>query len=243
MRRRTRCYVRDTVAGERRTIARDKWTFSDATHVTMADGFEPGKIYEVVYKAKDPVLAGLGPAAVRDFASYLKYGGAETPLSDHQKTTKRALWRSAFRRAAASCATFVYDGFNQDEKNRQVFDGVWAHIAGAGRGSFNERFAQPSRDGHPFLNVAYPVDLPPFTDNDGMLAKAVDDQRCPQDFLQQRILRILGPLGFVDPHHAGRKAGCADRQRHAHLFLRRIAARQRLHPAARRGSAEPGKRQ
>ena len=39
----------------------------------MAAGFEPGKIYEVVYKAKDPVLVGLGPAAVRDSVSYLKY--------------------------------------------------------------------------------------------------------------------------------------------------------------------------
>ena len=36
----------------------------------MAAGFEPGKIYEVIYKAKDPVLVGLGPAAVRDTVSF-----------------------------------------------------------------------------------------------------------------------------------------------------------------------------
>jgi len=41
---------------------------------------------------------------------------------------------------------------------------VMAHVAGAGRGSFNVRFAQPSRDGHPFLNTLYPTDLFPFTD-------------------------------------------------------------------------------
>jgi hypothetical protein len=38
------------------------------------------------------------------------------------------------------------------------------HVAGAGRGSFNHRFAQPSRDGHPFLNTFYPTDIFPFTD-------------------------------------------------------------------------------
>ena len=52
-----------------------------------------------------------------------------------------------------------------------MFDGVWAAVAGAGQGSFNARFAQPSRDGHPFLNVLYPVDVPPFTE-DGLLAKS-----------------------------------------------------------------------
>ena len=58
----------------------------------------------------------------------------------------------------------MFYGFNQDETNRKVFDGVLAHVAGAGRGSFNHRFAQPSRDGHPFLNKLYPSDIFPFTD-------------------------------------------------------------------------------
>ena len=49
-------YVRDSVVGERRLIARDKWTFADDRHVTLEGGFDPGKIYEVIYKAKDPVL-------------------------------------------------------------------------------------------------------------------------------------------------------------------------------------------
>jgi hypothetical protein len=43
-------------------------------------------------------------------------------------------------------------------------DGVIAHVAGGGRGSFNHRFAQPSRDAHPFLNFFYPTDIFPFTD-------------------------------------------------------------------------------
>ena len=177
-----RMFVRDTVSGERRAIERDKWRFSDATHATLDGGFDPGKIYEVVYLAKDPTLVGLGPAAVRDMVSFLKYGvGHETLLSDQNRTTKRALGFGVSQ-SGRFLRTFLYDGFNQDEKNRIVFDGVWAHVAGAGRGSFNARFAQPSRDGHPFLNVFYPTDIPPFIDDDGILAKASAAKVVPKIF-------------------------------------------------------------
>jgi hypothetical protein len=184
-------FVRDTVSGERRLIAHDKWKFADATHVTMESGFEPGKIYEVVYKAKDPVLVGLGPAAVRDTASFLKYGGAETALSDQAKYIKRVIGFGVSQ-SGRFLRTFLYDGFNEDEKSRRAFDGVWAHVAGAGRGSFNARFAQPSRDGHPFLNVAYPVDMPPFTDNDGLLAKATQAKVVPKVFYSNGAYEYWG---------------------------------------------------
>ncbi len=176
-----RMLVRDTVNGERRNIAGDKWTFSDATHVSMPDGFEPGKIYEVIYQAKDPVVVGLGPAAVRDTVSFLKHGGVETLLADQHNYIKRAIGFGVSQ-SGRFLRTFLYDGFNQDEKNARVFDGVWAHVGGGGRGSFNARFAQPSRDGHPFFNVLYPVDIPPFTDNDGILAKAVAANVVPKIF-------------------------------------------------------------
>jgi len=55
------------------------------------------------------------------------------------------------------------------------------HVAGGGRGSFNHRFAQASRDGHPYINFFYPTDIFPFTDleqadtktgaRDGILAR------------------------------------------------------------------------
>ena len=164
-------YVRDAYLGERRKIKRSEWKFLDATHVTMDAGFDPGRIYEVVYRAKDPVVAGLGPAAVRDLVSYLKY---------EDKRVQRVLGIGVSQ-SGRFLRTFLYEGFNQDEQKRQVFDGVWAHVAGAGRGSFNLRFAQPSRDGHPFLNVSYPTDLPPFTDQ-GMLAKAREAHVVPKIF-------------------------------------------------------------
>ena len=68
------------------------------------------------------------------------------------------------RRTAAYLRDFLYQGFNADEEGRQVFDGLLVHVAGAGRGNFNHRFAQPSRDAQPLTPAQYPVDVFPFTD-------------------------------------------------------------------------------
>jgi hypothetical protein len=155
--------VRDRADSPRSVVPRNRWRFPDREHVEMPSGFEPGKIYEVVYRAQDPVLAGLGPAAVRDLISFLKYGGAETPLADRRRHIKRAIGFGTSQ-SGRFLRTFLYYGFNQDEQGRRVFDGVWSHVAGAGRGSFNHRFAQASRDGHPHMNTFYPTDIFPFTD-------------------------------------------------------------------------------
>src|SRR5215208_4449302 len=58
---------------------------------------------------------------------------------------------------------FLYQGFNTDERGRVAFDGFFVHTAGAGRGSFNHRFAQPSRDAQPYSTFFYPTDVFPFT--------------------------------------------------------------------------------
>src|SRR6266705_1758704 len=75
--------VRDSADGARRTIARDQWDFTpEGRGVRMASGFEPKKIYEVVYRSQDPPVAGLGLAGVRDMISLLKYGSsAELSIS------------------------------------------------------------------------------------------------------------------------------------------------------------------
>ncbi len=158
-------YVRNRPDTAPREIARSTWRFSDSTHVEYAQGFVPGKIYEVVYTAENPPLAGLGPTAIRDFVSFLKYGGGDDTavLGDQQGILQRAIAYGASQ-SGRFLRTFLYDGFNGDEKGRKVLDGVMAHVAGGGRGSFNIRFAQPSRDGHPLLNLFYATDLFPFTD-------------------------------------------------------------------------------
>ena len=47
-------YVRDEVIAARTIVPRSAWRFSDRTHVSMPSGFTPGRIYEIVYRAKDP---------------------------------------------------------------------------------------------------------------------------------------------------------------------------------------------
>jgi len=155
--------VRDSATGSRRTIARDQWDFTaDKKNIHMNGGFEPHKIYELVYKSQDPPIAGLGAAAVRDTISKLKYGS--TPeLSLNQGAVKRAI-AFGISQSGRFLRTYLYYGFNEDERYRKVFDGVMSHVAGSGRGSFNNRFALPSRTAGPFTSFFYPVDIFPFTD-------------------------------------------------------------------------------
>lgn len=155
--------VRDSVEGARRPIPRDQWEFStDGKAVHMTNGFEANKIYEVVYKSQDPPIAGLGPAAVRDAISRLKYGAAPE-LSLNQGAIKRAIG-FGISQSGRFLRTYLYYGFNEDESHRKVFDGIMSHVAGGGRGSFDNRFALPSRTAGPFSSFFYPVDIFPFTD-------------------------------------------------------------------------------
>jgi hypothetical protein len=160
-----RLTVRDRPESPARPIERSAWSFVDGSKISMTGGFEAGKIYELVYRAQDPSIVGLGPAAIRDFVTYLKHGGgeADSALGDQSRFLKRAIGFGTSQ-SGRFLRTFLYYGFNLDEQGRKVFDGVWAHVGGAGRGSFNIRFAQPSRDGHPLMNLFYPTDLFPFTD-------------------------------------------------------------------------------
>lgn len=155
--------VRDSVEAPRRVVPRDQWEFTtDGTSVKMAAGFEPHKIYEVVYKSQDPAIAGLGLAAMRDSISKLKYSAA-AELGLTQGSLRRAIG-FGISQSGRLLRTYLYYGFNEDESHRKVLDGIFSHVAGAGRGSFNQRFAQPSRSAEPFGNFFYTVDIFPFTD-------------------------------------------------------------------------------
>ncbi|HEX5820069.1 MAG TPA: alpha/beta hydrolase domain-containing protein [Gemmatimonadales bacterium] len=147
---------RDSPYGARRTIPRSEWRYApDGATVERASGFVPGRFYELVYRARNPVVAGTGLLAIRDVASFAKHG------------------RSADLRARAAIAfgvsqtgrllrEYVYAGLNTDERGRKALDGVIADVGGAGMGSFNHRFAQPSRDARAYETFLYPIDRYPF---------------------------------------------------------------------------------
>lgn len=201
--------VRDSVDGPRRIVPRNQWKFArldgtrvveDPTRVYMPAGFEPQKIYEVVYTAENPPIVGLGPAAIRDVVSTLKYASADA-VGIPAGAIRRAL-AFGISQSGRFLRTYLYYGFNRDEANRKVFDGVIAHVAGAGRGSFNHRFAQPSRDGHPYINFFYPTDIFPFTDaaqtdpetglTDGLLTHAGSPELLPKIFYTNSAYEYWG---------------------------------------------------
>ena len=65
--------VRSSASGDAaRPIARNEWRVKGHT-VTLDGGFEPGKTYEIAYRAANPPVAGLGFVAMRDFAAWLKH--------------------------------------------------------------------------------------------------------------------------------------------------------------------------
>lgn len=156
--------VRDTVLGRRRTIPATRWRFTaDRTAIEMPSGFEPGRLYELVYRARDPRLSSAGLAAVRDTVSFLKNPPAAGAFPAPAPRVERAVG-FGISQSGRFLRAFLHAGMNEDESARIVFDGVWADVAGAGRVFLNHRFAQPSRDGWAFWNTLYPTDLFPFTD-------------------------------------------------------------------------------
>lgn len=196
--------VRDTPTGARQIVPRSQWSFAhsvdgklvnDPRFLHLDGGFQSGKIYEIVYEAKDPAVAGVGLAAVRDFLSYLKY--------DPQATAPvRRVYAVGISQSGRFLRHLLYQDFNADEHGRQVMDGVIAHVAGAGRGSFNHRFAQPSRDAQPLSSIFFPTDVFPYTDlpetdpdtgeTGGLLDAASKSHTAPKIFLTNTSYEYWG---------------------------------------------------
>ena len=143
-------------------VSRARWRFvgevdpASPGAIEMDAGFEPGWIYELVWEAVDPQVAGVGLAALRDFVSHLRHDPAAPVQVEHAIAV-------GVSQSGRLLRHFLYEGFNRDDEARTVFDGMLSVVAGAGRGSFNHRFAQPSLDGHRYSAFHHPVDLYPFT--------------------------------------------------------------------------------
>lgn len=146
--------------------------------ITRPQGFDAGAIYEITYTGKDPGVVGLGFAAVRDVASFLRHDASgANPLAGQV----RRAHLFGVSQSGRYVRDFLYLGFNEDTAGRRVFDGMMPHIAGARRLFGNSRFAQPGRaPGYP-LDVAWPADAFPFT-----YADTTDPVSGAQDSLMRR---------------------------------------------------------
>jgi hypothetical protein len=190
--------VRDRYASAPMTLTAAQWEFIDDQSIRLLPAgtpFRAGAIYQLIYRAANPPVAGIGFAATRDFVSFLRYAAADSAGTANPLATagKPAIHRTLVHGTSQSgryLCDFVYRGFNEDEANRKVFDGVNAHIAAA-RLFLNYRFAQPDRAAHsahqgmfypdatfPF---AYETQVDPRTGKaDGILARCTARGNCPK---------------------------------------------------------------
>ena len=128
--------VRDRLSDAPQTIPRSQWRIAGDA-VSLDGGFEPGRVYEAAYEVANPPIAGLGLAAVRDIASWAKHSAdAVTPA--------KYVYAFGQSQTGRFLREFLYLGFNADERERLVFDGVIAHIAGAARIDINRRGSTPT---------------------------------------------------------------------------------------------------
>ena len=200
--------VRDDPTAKGQLIPRSRWHFVDGATVALDGGFEPGRIYDVVYRTADPRVVGIGLSGTRDLISFMKYDSSvENPMPGLHYAIGWGVSQSGrFLRH------FLYQGFNEDEQGRKVFDGVFDQVGGAGRGSFNHRFGQASRDALQYFNILFPVDLFPFTDGpstdpesgaiDSLLARAERTGTAPKLFhllTNSEYFNRAGSLVHTDP--------------------------------------------
>jgi hypothetical protein len=187
----------------------------------LQGGFRPGYLYELICEAEGPIVQGLGFAAVRDLLSFLRYhSGKGNLLRDAAgKPVIRRVHGFGVSQSGRFLRNFLYLGFNADEANRKVFDGLMPHVAGGGLGFFNHRFAQPTRYNSQHEDHLYPGDYFPFTygtstdfftsrsdgilrrtqaDKAGLLPRVMHTQSAAEYWHRSGALVHTDPLGRVD---------------------------------------------
>lgn len=135
-----RLSVRTSPTGRGREVPRSAWHVTEDARVVLDGGFQAFHFYELLYRSAFAPVGGTGLLAVRDFSSWLRRHHA-------------ALLAFGVSQSGRFLRQFLFDGLNVDEAGRQVFDGVFTHLAGARRGECNCRFGQPSLT-HP-VTAAY----------------------------------------------------------------------------------------
>ena len=154
---------RDRPDGAQTVIAREAWSFvqpasgGTPTEIRLEGGFKPGRIYQLTYTARDPIVVALGMAGIRDLLSYLR----NNPLEGTPPPQKTAIF--GISQSGRLIQTMLLRGLNVDEDGRPVFDGAFIHVAGGGKGGFDYRFAMPTRHFSVLEDHIYPTDYFPFT--------------------------------------------------------------------------------
>lgn len=176
--------VRDSEDAPVTVISRDRWRFaqeSDAGlvpsdgHVHLPEGFEPGRIYHVIYTTRGAPVVGAGMLALRDLAAFLRTDAPSNPVAGMVERVHGF----GMSQCGRLLRHFLHTGLNVTEDGERAFDGLMPYVGGARRGEFNHRFAQPSVQLTPNFGHRFPfatVDLEdPFGEGepseDGLLRR------------------------------------------------------------------------
>lgn len=159
--------------------------------ITRPDGFDAGALYEITYTARDPALLGMGFAAVRDVASFLRRDATPAnPLLNGLHPSVSRTIGFGVSQSGRFLRDFLHLGFNEDLAGRVVFDGLMPHVAGTRRMATNVRFGQPGRNPRHLQDPAWQADQFPFTyatlgdplsgKTDGLLRRCALSATCPK---------------------------------------------------------------
>jgi hypothetical protein len=181
--------VRENYGDEPIVIPSSGWAYTDSTltAIQLTGGlvfggpgtYSPTALYEFTYTAKDPLVAGLGFASLRDFATFLRTSksdehehGVHNPLAGDVQ----AIYTTCVSQPCRTTHDFVLLGFNQPElprghadfdssrhAHKMVFDGMINWIGGADGIFMNYRFAQPTRTSRQHIARWYPEFQFPWT--------------------------------------------------------------------------------
>lgn len=141
--------VRDSEDGPVTVIARDRWRFAEETadgvvpssgHVHLLAGFEPGRIYHVIYTTRGAPIVGAGMLALRDLPAFLRSSDPSNPAAGMVERVHGF----GMSQCGRLLRHFLHTGLNRTEQDEAAFDGLMPYVGGARRGEFNHRFAQPS---------------------------------------------------------------------------------------------------
>ncbi|HUP52813.1 MAG TPA: alpha/beta hydrolase domain-containing protein, partial [Longimicrobiales bacterium] len=187
--------VRHDQASPRAQPADLRWGYTSTREIRIERpaGYDGGAIYELVYDAKDPVVMGLGFAAMRDVISFLRYETADSD-GDANPLAFGGLPEVAISigisQSGRMLRDLLYQGFNEDVRGRIVFDGMHPDIAGSRKTFTNYPFGQPGRWQKQHEDHFYPGDQFPFTyatltdplsgRTDGLLERCSRSNTCPR---------------------------------------------------------------
>jgi hypothetical protein len=183
--------VRDYEDGEDAVIPRSRWRFARETpegivpsreHIYLEGGFEPGRQYSVIYTTEGAPVVGAGLLAVRDVVAFLRHD--RSGLNPVRERVQH-VYGFGVSQTGRMLRDFLYLGLNVDEEGRAAYDGLLPHVAGARRGQFNHRFAQPSDQATPSFGHLFPfadeVHTDPFTGaTEGLLRRLRERNAVPK---------------------------------------------------------------